>query len=403
MQNRTDKEFDQFIRSMMENARLDAPDGTWDAIQSRLPRPEKASVFWWRRAGYALALAAAAAAAVLLIHKPSANTTYETEQSTVIAQVPSEETSRSSLLALSNEQPSEPAAAQPAVQVLRPSAEPKAAPAPEQMEEAPQQAVPQAAEAPQEAPARAAVQQQAPKAASPSEDKPVIVEFKENPFAAIADPARSRRLTQLQINGLVGGNDASKMPFSQSLVMGAKAVDAKGTEISENTESVYGIPLSFGLGARIYLSNRFSLGTGVNYSLLTRSFNGSYTAPGKERVSGDIRHTIQYIGVPLNLYYDILDTDVLQFYVFGGGAAEKALSNKYVIKGESGPENYSTTVKDLQWSAGLGLGVQFRLTDHVGLYLDPSARYYFDCNQPKSIRTKKPFTFGFEAGLRFDL
>ena len=390
----------------MENARLDAPDGAWDAIQSRLPQPEKAPAVWWRRAGFAVALAAAMAG-VILLHKPSATNTYETEQDTVIAQSASQEASRSSLLALANEQPQESAAEQPAVQVLRPAAEPKA-PVQEQIAAAPQAApqaveTPQVVETPQEAPAQAAERQQAPKAAAPSEDKPVIVEFKENPFAAIEDPARSRRLTQLQINGLVGGNDASNMPFAQSLVMGAKAVDAKGTEISENTESVYGIPLSFGLGARIYLSNRFSLGTGVNYSLLTRSFNGSYTAPGKERVSGDIRHTIQYIGVPLNLYYDILSTDVLQFYVFGGGAAEKALSNKYVIKGESGLENYSTSVKDLQWSAGLGLGVQFRLANHVGLYLDPSARYYFDCNQPKSIRTKKPFTFGFEAGLRFDL
>ena len=386
----------------MENARQDAPDGMWEAIESRLPQPHAAPAVWWRRAGFAMALAAAAAAAVFLLNKPSATNTYETEQN-LIAEILPQEDSRSSLLADSHEQPAEPSAAQPAVPLLRPTPAPAATEATEPAPEisAPAEAEPAAEQARE--PEQARPQQQAAPQETPARDKPVIIEMKENPFAAVEEPYHARRRTQLQVNGLVGGNDASQMPFAHSLVMGAKAVDAAGTVISENTESVYGIPLSFGLGARFYLSGRFSIGTGVSYSLLTRSFNGVYTSPGNDRVAGDIRHTIQYIGVPLNLYYDILDTDILQFYVFGGGAAEKALSNKYVIKGESGPVNYSTQVKDLQWSAGLGLGVQFRLADHVGLYLDPSARYFFDCNQPKSIRTKKPFTFGFEAGLRFDL
>ena len=402
MQIKTDKEFDQYIRSIMENARQDAPDGMWEAIESRLPEPRKAPAVWWRRAGYAMALAAAAVAAVFLVNKPSAQKTYETEN--VISQVLPQETSRGSLLAESYEQPSQPASEQPAVPLLETKPAPSAAKA--AAEPAPETAAPVVAEQvsePAPEPSAAKPQQPVSTQETPAQDKPVIVEFKENPFAAVEEPENARRRTQLQLNGLVGGNDASQMPFSHSLVMGAKAVDAAGTVISENTESAYGIPLSFGLGTRFYLSNRFSIGTGVTYSLLTRSFNGVYTSSGNERIAGDIRHSIHYVGVPLNLYYDILDTDVLQFYVFGGGAAEKAISNKYVIKGESGPVNYSTQVKGLQWSAGLGLGVQFRLADHVGLYLDPSARYFFDCNQPKSIRTKKPFTFGFEAGLRFDL
>lgn len=402
MQIKTDKEFDQYIRSIMENARQDAPDGMWEAIESRLPEPRKAPAVWWRRAGYAMAFAAAAVAAVFLVIKPSAPKTYETDN--VISQVLTEEASRSSLLAESYERPSQPASEQPAVPLLGSKQAPSAAKA--AAEPAPETAAPKVAEQvsePAPEPSAAKPQQQVSEQETPAQDKPVIVEFKENPFATAEVPESSRRRTQLQINGLVGGNDASQMPFSHSLVMGAKAVDAAGTVISENTESAYGIPLSFGLGTRFYLPDRFSIGTGVTYSLLTRSFNGVYTSSSNERTAGDIRHSINYIGVPLNLYYDILDTDVLQFYVFGGGAAEKAISNKYVIKGESGPVNYSTQVKGLQWSAGLGLGVQFRLADHVGLYLDPSARYFFDCNQPKSIRTKKPFTFGFEAGLRFDL
>ena len=60
-------------------------------------------------------------------------------------------------------------------------------------------------------------------------------------------------------------------------------------------------------------------------------------------------------------------------------------------------------VGGMQLSAAFGLGAEFALTQHLGLYIDPSLRYYFDCDQPKSIRTAQPLTFGMEAGLRFKL
>ena len=401
MQKKSNTDFDSIIRSMMENAQETPPEGIWQSIESRLPQTGKAPATWWRWAVPAMAVAAAALATVLFIHKPSANITYETEQNSVIAQVPSQEDSRRSLLAYSDEQPSSTSAEQPAVQVLKSFREPQQAAQaqPAEMEtqpEEPQQEVELPREL-QQAPAQ-------PESAAESspEDAPIVMEYTQNPFYHHEAETRARR-AQLQLNGLIGGNEASQMPLSRSFIMGTRAVsDPKGTTITENTESTYGIPLSFGLGARFYLTDHFSVGTGLTYSLLVRSFNGTYI-DGAQHVSGDVNHSIQYLGIPLNLYYDILDTDLLQLYLFGGGAAEKAISNKYLIKNGSDPINYSTKVPGLQWSADLGLGIQFRLTDHVGLYLDPSARYYFNSNQPKSIRTKKPFMFGFEAGLRFDL
>ena len=406
---KNDKQFDSYIRSMMQNAQETPPAGIWDKIESRLPQPRKAPVVWWRWAGPAMALAAAVLAAVIFLRKPTANNTYETEQDTVIAQVPSQEDSRRSLLAFSNEQPSSTSAEQPAVQVLEPVRKSRPAPAAEPSAADAPQAEPQEAVQPQEAEAPVTVRQQTPAPERTADagktepaDTPLVMEYTQNPFYHHEAETRARR-TQLQLNGLVGGNEASQTPFSRSFIMGTRAVsDPKGTTISENTESTYGIPLSFGLGARFYLTDHFSVGTGLTYSLLVRSFNGTFTDETRH-VSGDVRHSIQYLGIPLNLYYDILDTDLLQLYLFGGGAAEKAISNKYFIQNGSDPINYSTKVQGLQWSADLGLGIQFRLTDHVGLYLDPSARYYFNSNQPKSIRTKKPFMFGFEAGLRFDL
>ena len=406
MQKKSNTDFDSIIKSMMENAQETPPAGMWESIESRLPQPEaKAPAAWWHWAVPAMALAAAALSAVFFLNKPSANNTYETDQESVIAQVPHQEDSRRSLLAFSDEQPSDSAQEQPAVQVLRAYRDPQTIPVTEPSAAEMQQEgdLPLAGEEQLAAQEQKPAPEQTAKAGDTKPaDTPIVMEYSQNPFYHHEAETRARR-AQLQLNGLIGGNEASQMPFSRSFIMGTRAVsDPTGTTITENTESTYGIPLSFGLGTRFYLTNRFSVGTGLTYSLLVRSFNGTYIE-GAKQVSGDVRHSIQYLGIPLNLYYDILDTDLLQLYLFGGGAAEKAISNKYFIQNGPDPINYSTKVQGLQWSADLGLGIQFRLTDHVGLYLDPSARYYFNSNQPKSIRTKKPFMFGFEAGLRFDL
>jgi hypothetical protein len=54
----------------------------------------------------------------------------------------------------------------------------------------------------------------------------------------------------------------------------------------------------------------------------------------------------------------------------------------------------------MQLSANIGMGAEFMVGKHLGIYIDPSLRYYFDNDQPKSIRTAQPLMFGFEMGLR---
>ena len=91
----------------------------------------------------------------------------------------------------------------------------------------------------------------------------------------------------------------------------------------------------------------------------------------------------------------------MNFYTYAGGTAEKCLADKYHVM--SGNIIHKEQVGGMQLSAAFGLGAEFALTQHLGLYFDPSLRYYFDCDQPKSIRTAQPLTFGVEAGLRFKL
>lgn len=106
------------------------------------------------------------------------------------------------------------------------------------------------------------------------------------------------------------------------------------------------------------------------------------------------------MGIPLNGYYDIIESPRLRFYAYAGGEAEKALANIYRVKKAQGNLSYTEKVKGVQWSVGAGIGVEFLIADQIGIYLNPGVRYYFDCGQPVSIRTQQPLMMNFEIGLR---
>ena len=173
------------------------------------------------------------------------------------------------------------------------------------------------------------------------------------------------------------------------------------TEAGDN----FSIPLSFGVGTKISFNSRWSLGVGGNYTLLSRKFFGDYTKVESvmivESVKSDIRYTQHYVGIPVNAFYIIVENKFVNFYANAGGAVEKCVSEEYRVLSKD--IQHKESVKGAQASANLGIGVEFMLGNHLGIYVDPSARYYFNCNQPKSIRTAQPLMLGFEMGLRVRL
>ena len=179
------------------------------------------------------------------------------------------------------------------------------------------------------------------------------------------------------------------------------------TGITENnSRNTYGLPVSVGAGVKMDLTDRWSLSAGFNYTLLTRRFYGRYThinEAGVEdnTISSDIRNSQHYVGIPVNAYYDIVEQKHLNFYAYAGGTVEKCVSDRYQVLNTS--ITHKEKVQGVQLSANAGIGVEFLLGQHLGLYIDPSLRYYFKGNQPKSIRTAQPLMLGFEMGLRIRL
>ena len=180
------------------------------------------------------------------------------------------------------------------------------------------------------------------------------------------------------------------------------------TGISESSnKNTFGIPLSFGAGVKFDLSEKWAVGVGIDYTLLSRKFYGTYiVVDDKGSIEGspiysDIRNNQHYVGIPVNVFYNILNNDHLNFYAYAGGSVEKCIVDSYHIMNTD--IIHKEDVKGVQLSAITGIGVEFMLGKHLGLYVDPRLRYYFDCNQPKSIRTEQRLMAGVEMGARFRL
>ena len=225
------------------------------------------------------------------------------------------------------------------------------------------------------------------------------------------DDRDSRIKTAITVSGLASSNSGAGRNSSGGSrpLMSSGHPGRNSNPISETGNSTnYGIPLSFGLGAKIIFTPRWSLGVGINCSLLSRTFSGTYTTYGADGTPtvtpySKIRNNQTYIGIPVNAYFSIVKSKAVDFYAYAGGTAEKCVANRYRM-GDTGSEIYKEKVEGFQFSANVGLGVEFIVADMLGIYIDPSLRYYFpDSRQPKSIRTVQPLTMGFEMGFRVRL
>ena len=404
-----DRNFDLQLRSMLEEAEIRPRRGVWKNISSRLDasaavtsgsRAFSPGVLRWAGAAFACA----AVALGVFLASPGTQTPLTLERGALTAEAVQLMPTEISAPAALGEGPARysaaPVQSAAAVQAVQDSGSAEAEGS--TMRQAPAADAEETARTPQ-------TYRKAPAAGGTRETAASSEDSFSDPFALLAaEEERQNRnafgSTFLYAKGSIGGNDPDFVRRAAGMAM---APGTSSSGISELSTSTYGIPLTLGLGVRFYLLPGFSIGTGVDYSLLTRTFTGTYTGPGasgkpEATEAGDIQHNMQYIGVPLDLYYDILSSDKIKFYVYGGGEVEYCVSNKYTVF-TSPRITCSEPVRKLQYSVGGGVGVEFRLADKLGLYLDPGVKYYFPYGQPKSIRTDKPLMFNFDAGLRFSL
>ena len=415
-----DKIFDQQVRSMMENAEVKPPRGVFSAVSKRLASDAVLNRSRRTFAYVGLGLAAALAA-IVLVTRPTGvgedNAIVRTEQSPV-AQVaaPAEPVEAAASVA-----PADPVemevpvtshvavgsdAALEVVSALQRRFASDLASSSTAESSATENVTVASSGASESDAERVSISTEtevrtAEKSVSESVPETVSGSVSPSGFDAFSpEPRRRTSRVSFTAGGLVSANNAGTGP----VVMGSSpgiSIASNNSTILETSTSSYGVPVSLALGVRFQLSEKLSIGTGVDYSLLSRTFSGKYAPSQGAAVDADFRHTMHYLGIPLDLYYTLFSPGSLRIYVYAGGEAEYCVSNKYAISTATGTETFRSPVSGLQFSVGGGLGVEFRISQHLGIFLDPGINYYFNCHQPKNVRTEKPMLFNIDAGLRF--
>ncbi len=384
-------DFDLMMKSILDEAQEAVPEHVWEGVSAGLDKAaqKKTVVLWWRRAAIGVAAAAAVILGVFFTYHDE-NELVPKATGEMVAVVETEEAEVNEVTLLAN--------ADEVVHV--PSKEVH-------------QVVPDsAAEAIEAVGTKVITEEDQIENEPVTAEKEIIVEEKDEEveyfpeeWDDVSDEVKTKRGVSFSLSGLAGTNDAISQERLGMMMRPSVTPAPKKSGIEEtSTKSSYGIPLSFGAGVKIDLSRRWSIGTGLNYTFLSRQFYGKYTEVSPEGdiksvTSSDIRNRQHYIGIPVNAFFDVISNDRINFYAYAGGTVEKCLSDSYELLNTD--IRHKEKVAGVQLSANAGIGVEFMLGKHLGLYIDPSVRYYFkNENQPKSIRTVQPLMLGFEMGLR---
>lgn len=443
MSDLEENKFDLQIRSMLEDAEEKVPDRVWEAISSRLDKADAAQrrrkvLPWLRYTGLVSAAAAIALGIFFSVNTADRATSplqkssqavesaiadnitspadegitgQETlttdipQQESAPAQKPSSITDDIRVSSVAEVAPDMDGRVSSAAEITPDKDGDAAAEQPAAPEGEP--AIPQD---PQDKNRTESISRQIEEAAAKDALAQNEEPWDETDFMEEEQSPKKRISTSLTISGNAAGNSASGNSRSGGRpIMSVMRPDRNSQNaIDEDKNScTYGIPLSFGLGTKIIFTDRWSLGIGINYSLLNRTFSGTYT---KYNAKGDpepvhyskIRNSQSYIGIPVNVYFSIVRNRTVDFYAYAGGTAEKCVFNGYRMGNTEA--TYKEKVAGFQFSANAGIGVEFIIADMLGIYVDPSVRYYFpDSRQPKSIRTVQPLSLGFEVGFRVRL
>ena len=160
-------------------------------------------------------------------------------------------------------------------------------------------------------------------------------------------------------------------------------------------------PVKAGVSLSFRLDDRFSIASGLSFTKLTSDiFEGS----DNHYFTGE--QNLFYIGIPLNISYNIYSWRKFDIYAAAGVAAEKCVyastNRSYVINNSVIKEDkYRIKEKPLQWSVNATAGIQYNITTKLGVYIEPGAGYYFDSHSNlRTIYSDKPLNLNLNFGLR---
>ena len=160
-------------------------------------------------------------------------------------------------------------------------------------------------------------------------------------------------------------------------------------------------PITFGASVNYKLGKKWSVGTGINYTRLSSELTSGSSS---NFIKSD--QEIHYVGIPVQVNYNVIEKGAFTGYVTAGGMVEKTVSGniktQYIVDGVSKEETKEDIgEKPTQLSVNGGVGLQLKVIKNIGVYAEPGVGYHFNDNSSlNTIYKEKPLNFNLKFGIR---
>ena len=194
------------------------------------------------------------------------------------------------------------------------------------------------------------------------------------------------------IGDILQGNTPDKTPVDTT-----ELADPQPTKALMRSKSAYtdrynhDLPISVGLSARIFLTDRLSINTGLTYTKYSSTRNRFYH---DSYVSQKDRQNAHYLGIPVRLDWSAVNRKHLNFYLGAGVQMDKCI---YAAVADE-------RLREKQFLFGVNgvMGIQINIIPQVGIYLEPEVSYSLNEGTIKTFRSREPLMVSARAGLRFN-
>jgi hypothetical protein len=159
----------------------------------------------------------------------------------------------------------------------------------------------------------------------------------------------------------------------------------------KSTDMDHYMPVSYGISARFALTERFSVNTGLNYTLYTskrtRKYTDGYVETDKQMV--------HYLGIPLRLDWMVVNKPRFGMYLGAGGQVDKCVYAK--VGSEKLYEG------GMLYSINAVMGLQYNVTPRLSLYVEPELTGNIGYSMIETYRDDASVMITARFGLRINL
>lgn len=222
-----------------------------------------------------------------------------------------------------------------------------------------------------------------------------------------ARQANSPMALGLQLSNGVGSNHSVGEGFatlrqseSQEFVRMVRAMADPKSEV--DTKVNHRMPISAGIRLQKQLTSRWGVETGVVYTYMSSQLTD-------ESVNRRESQQLHYLGIPLNVNYQLYRVGPVSFYGKAGGQIDFNIAGNWNEQlnyradyGSGQIESFSRKLERRpQLSVNLAAGVSVDLFKSFQLYAEPSVAHFFDNkSQIVNVRKDRPTDFALQLGAR---